>query len=111
MIDKVIWITDDNFLAIGLASDIAKKYDNSYKYLLHDSSMATSGQKQTLACLKAIDADVSTVAYSIFWLAIESSSSVTLIIRSCRRGLVELPSGPVLSQMLRGTPSLQDVYF
>jgi hypothetical protein len=62
VLDKVIWITDDTFLVIGHASDNTNGYDNPYESLLH----ASSSQEQTLECLKAIDADVSIGACSVF---------------------------------------------
>jgi hypothetical protein len=110
VLEKVIWITDNTFLVMGHASDITIGYDNPYYTILYASSRESSGgQEHILNCITRFDADVSIGACSVFWRAIETiSNSVTLTIGNGRPGRVG-PSGPVLSQLLRRSPSLQDV--
>jgi hypothetical protein len=107
---KFLWLTDDTFLAVGDVSEIFDD-DTPYNTLLIASSMTTSGQLQTLTLIKEMDADESTEACSIFWRAIETNKSDYIMIQGDDNYPSQLPSGPSLSQFLRGRPLLQSLTF
>jgi hypothetical protein len=64
---------------------------------------------------RAIETSKSKAEYSVFWRAIETSKSVTLCLErdseycqlTGRHNLAGIPSGPILSQFLRGSPLLR----
>jgi hypothetical protein len=94
---KFLWLTDDTFIAVGDVSEIFGD-DTPYNCLLLASSTATSGQVQTLALIKEMDADVSTGACSVFWRAIEPNMNAKIKIQgdeNCPRS--QLLPGPLLS--------------
>jgi hypothetical protein len=109
-LDKILWITEDMFLVGG----------NMFKYipddidfvcLLDANFIEIDGVEQRLTLYNRKDSAVSIGARSVFWRAIETSKSVLLGIDSMMTQGASLPSGPILSQLLRGSPSLQGVDF
>jgi hypothetical protein len=112
MVGKILWITDDIFLVVGDASDVLDDGNFLCDSHLHASSMATSGQEQTLTLATFGDESitVSTREVDVFWRALTRNNigRVSIENDNC---LLGLPSGPILSQFLRGSPLLQDVDF
>jgi hypothetical protein len=107
---KFLWLTDDTFIAVGDVSEIFDD-DTPYNTLLIASSTTTSGQVQTLTLIKEMDADASAEACSVFWRAIETDRSANIVIQGDDNYPSQLPSGPSLSQFLRGRPLLQSLDF
>jgi hypothetical protein len=106
VIDKVLWI-GDMFLVVSAVSNIFQYDAFSCDYVLHASSVASSGQKQTVTLAKPAYDDMSTGEVSVFWRAIMTSNSVKVSLKSSGDHYSRLPSGPLLSQFLRESPSLQ----
>jgi hypothetical protein len=107
---KFLWLTDDTFIAVDDVSDIFDD-DTPFNTLLIASSTTTSGQVQTLTLIKEMDADESTEACSVFWQAIETDRSANIVMQGDDNYPSQLPSGPSLSQFLRGRPLLQSLDF
>jgi hypothetical protein len=115
MVGKILWITDDIFLVVNDAgSDVFHHGNFLCDSQLHASFMSTSGQEQTLTLATFADesSTVSTREVDVFWRALMGNNIGRVSIESddfdSRLGL---PSGPILSQFLRGSPLLQDVEF
>jgi hypothetical protein len=72
--------------------------------MLHAYSTATSSREQILSMFEGAGSDLSTKAFPVFWRAITTRNSVKLNIQN---HFGHLPSGPVLSQFLRESSSLQ----
>jgi hypothetical protein len=111
MIGKILWITDDIFLVVGDTSGFL--HGNFLcDFQLHASFMATSGQEQTLTLAAFGDETitVSTREVGVFWRAITKNNSARVSIENVNHSS-RLPSGPLLSQLLRETPSLQHLDF
>jgi hypothetical protein len=110
---KIIWITERHEMCLivhdlGDLSEFFLDDDSQYDCLLMARfTISVGGQEQTLQCLQLLDADVSTTACSVFWRAIMTSNCVELRLMNNHQHLVELPSGPVLSQLLLASPLLQ----
>jgi hypothetical protein len=114
VVDKIIWIANDMFLVVGEFSN--HFYEADFFWCddqLHASSVSTSGQEQRLNLAKIgirnEDIPVSPRAVSVFWRAVVTSNSVELIIYDEIN--LGLPSGPILSQFLRGSSILQVLTF
>jgi hypothetical protein len=113
VIDRIVWIIEDTtFIAVG--NNISKNVtdDADFLYVLRANFTATNGQVHTLTLFNDRESAVSSGAISVFWRAIETSDSVKVCIDSRieERG-ESFPSGPILSQFLRGSPLLQRVDF
>jgi hypothetical protein len=104
---KILWITDEMPLIVD---DIGQPFlDDGSPYdclLMAKFTTTIGGQVQTLQCLQSV-VDVSTAACGVFWRAIITSNCVTLWLLNNYENRVELPSGPVLSQLLLASPLLQ----
>jgi hypothetical protein len=110
VIDKVLWI-GDMFLVVGALPIIF--HDYACDSVLQAYFVATSGQRQTLTLKKPAWGDIPafTREASVFWRAIMASNSVKVSLRSNGDHSSGLPSGPLLSQFLRESPSLQVLDF
>jgi hypothetical protein len=105
----ILWITKDSFLAFDNDFQMIEDFqDYGYALMLHAYSTTTSGQEQMLTIFQDADSALSSGAYSVFWHAIMTSNSAKM--RIVNEGS-HLPSGPVLSQFLRWSPSLQVLEF
>jgi hypothetical protein len=108
-VSKTIWITKDAFIAI---IDLPT---NFYLDACSDRMMATiqetSGQEQLLILAHVDHPGISLEEASVFWRAITTSNCVKLKIGNVCANRVGLPSGPLLSQFLRESPSLQYLWF
>jgi hypothetical protein len=110
---KIIWITPYEFL------DVRKNITNIFQF-------PGAGLRITLAAAMlqgaAIGQDTNTLmllqhshpanptgACNIFWRAITRSNMAELSIKDCRSCPGGLPSGPILSQFLRGSPLLRRI--
>jgi hypothetical protein len=103
---KIIWLGSKTFLEVGHVYDFE---DFGYELPLHAVFTTTSGREQMLSLnQKSSRTQVSKGACNVYWRALMSSNSVELEVGS-DNGL--FPSGPVLSQFLRGNPSLRVLGF
>jgi hypothetical protein len=108
---KILWITRSTFLVVEDARNLFDFNEDTLNCYVDAEIQATSGQEQTLtlANVSHLDIPVSTGEVGVFWRAIMTSNSVKLNVRS--NDLLGLPSGPILSQFLRESPSLQVLEF
>jgi hypothetical protein len=106
---KILWITEHAFL-VAEESENVDFLDGGLSCIVAKIH-ATSGEEETLILAQLSHADKSTVEVSVFWRAIMTSNSVKLTIEATEYLLHVLPSGPVLSQFLRESPSLQALDF
>jgi hypothetical protein len=111
---KIMWITKDAFLLVEESDNVFRLDYDSLRICVAAKIEATSGQEQELMLAtitgKGIPKPVPTGACNVFWRAITISNIVQLSIQKVNDSY-GLPSGPVLSQFLRGTPSLQVLAF
>jgi hypothetical protein len=111
---KTIWITENAFISI---KDIREDTRPAYLVFVDvgDRMLATmqgtSGQKQLLMLAHVDHPGISLEEASVFWRAITTSNYVNLEISNVDANRVALPSGPLLSQFLRESPSLQVLRF
>jgi hypothetical protein len=104
-----LWITLHAFLVV-------QENANAFPFIephvcLAAKLQATSGQERTLMLMQDDDPAHPHGACNIFWRAITTSNMVQLSIQDCRHRPGKLPSGPILSQLLRGSPLLQVLRF
>jgi hypothetical protein len=104
VIDKILWITDGLFLVVDIFHTSLL-----WESLLHASSTASSGQEQRLTLAKPVGESISefTKEVDVFWRAMTRSSCARVRIVGNHNYSSGLPSGPLLSQYLRKSPSLQ----
>jgi hypothetical protein len=117
---KILWITEDAFLVVeesgssGFHFEYDTLYDRIHAKRLSDRIAAqmqgTSGKERTLS-FTHLNHPSFTEDVGIFWRAISTSNSIQLDIQDYRGGYLELPSGPLLSQFLRESPSHQVLEF
>jgi hypothetical protein len=117
---KILWITEDAFLvveesgSIGFNFEYDTLHDRFHAKRLSDriaaQMQATSGKERTLS-FTHLNHPRMTDGVGVFWRAISTSKSIQLDIQDYRGGYLELPSGPLLSQFLRESPSLQVLEF
>jgi hypothetical protein len=111
VLDKILWIIEDTtFIAV---SNLSKNVtdDAAFMYVVSANFTVASGQVHTLTLFNESDSAVSTGACSVFWRAIETSNCVTLCIENMMTEGESFPSGPILAQFLRESPSLQVLKF
>jgi hypothetical protein len=112
--EKIIWITEDTLLVGGFLSEDITNYAD-FLYLLHaDFTVTSGGKEQMLTLYHHNDSAMSIGACSVFWRAIETSNCYKICIESMMMNGIRgesFPSGPILSQFLRGSPLLQRVEF
>jgi hypothetical protein len=102
---KTIWITKDAFIAIR---DVPTNFSHDpFSDRMIAMIKGTSGQEQLLILAHVDHPGISLEEASVFWRAITTSNCVNLEIGNVNANRVELPSGPLLSQFLRESPSLQ----
>jgi hypothetical protein len=109
---KILWITEHTFLVV-VDGDNEFDYGESMAHSCIVANIeAASGQEQTLSLGQLEREDILTGGdVSIFWRAVANSNSIKLTLHANRHGLQVLPSGPILSRFLRGSPSLQVLEF
>jgi hypothetical protein len=108
---KILWITENAFLAVVKENGNFFPFDfDKISDYVHAIFQETSGQEQELALVHLDHEDISTGEASIFWRAITTSNSVKLTIGDDEY-ILGLPSGPLLSQFLRKSLSLQVLEF
>jgi hypothetical protein len=123
---KILWITNDAFLVVEETSGGSTSTSGLFHFeydTLHDrfhakrlsdriaaQMRATSGKERTLS-FTHLNHPSFTEGVGVFWRAISTSNSIRLDIQDYRGGYLELPSGPLLSQFLRESPSLQVLEF
>jgi hypothetical protein len=118
---KILWITEDAFLVVeesgssGFNFEYDTLHDRFHAKKLSDRIVAqmqapTSGKERTLS-FTHLNHPRMTDGVDVFWRAISTSNSIQLDIQDYRGGYLELPSGPLLSQFLRESPSLQVLEF
>jgi hypothetical protein len=107
---KDIWITKDAFLCIEEMPIPNMHFDAGS---LDDRMIAmiqeVGGQEQLLILVHLNHPEISLGETDVFWRAITTSNCVQLRIGNANR--VGLPSGPLLSQLLRESTSLQVLQF
>jgi hypothetical protein len=109
---KITWITQHAFLDVKEnQNDFALMLDNRSRVTLAAKLQAPSGQRNTLMLLQDSHSAHPTGACNVFWRAITTSNMAHLGIQDCRSCPGGLPSGPILSQFLRGSPLLQHLHF
>jgi hypothetical protein len=112
---KIKWITKDAYLVVEDDENIFHFDENTLGCCIEAHFQETNGQEQTLTLASIADADtpVPKGVCSVFWRAVATSSSVKLVLRDCEYGTIGigLPSGPLLSQFLRESPSLEVLEF
>jgi hypothetical protein len=77
-----------------------------FVFLLDADFREMNGLERTLTLYKHRDSAIPMGACSVFWRAIETSKSVTACMESQIMRCEGFPSGPILSQFLRGSPLL-----
>jgi hypothetical protein len=110
---KILWITEYTFLVV-IESGNTFVFDFDLLSGFMDAIFQeTSDEKQEELYLAHLDhpADLSTVEAGVFWRAVATSNSVKLRIEDFDDNRLPLPSGPLLSQFLRESLSLQCVNF
>jgi hypothetical protein len=107
---KILWITNDAYLLLEDGEYYVDDRKHDAKFFIQAEIQAMSGQEQTLTLASIVQEDmvVSNREIGVFWRAIMTCNSVKLKIQDYGYCLAKLPSsGPLLSQLLRGSPSLQ----
>jgi hypothetical protein len=108
----ILWITDNAFLVVEDDGNRFNLNEDTFERFIVAAMQAMSGQEQTLTLAHDYDEALSTREVSVFWHAIMTSNSVKLTIETAHDDRsVGLPSGPILSQFFRGSPSLQYLKF
>jgi hypothetical protein len=117
---KIMWITENTFLVVE-ENENDFDFDRSMRQSGARSCIvakiqAASGQEETLILAQLEREDISTGGeVSIFWRALANSNSVKLTVQTGLEAnqydMQVLPSGPILSQFLRESPSLQVLEF
>jgi hypothetical protein len=109
---KIFWITETGFLVVV---DSGNRFPWTYltsHSIISAKIRATSGQEQTLmladAGIPSLSRSTNNREVDVFWRAITTSNSTQLTIDNDNSFL---PSGPLLSQFLRGSPSLHFLKF
>jgi hypothetical protein len=116
---KLLWITENAFLAVEQSGDMDRQ-----NYIAANMR-ATSGEELALILVQHRESDKSTAELGVFWRALATSNSVGLTISDQLTDSGEytindefhcefkvgLPSGPLLSQFLRESPSLKFLQF
>jgi hypothetical protein len=108
-VHKSIWITKDAFIAI---IDVPTNFHHHpFSDRMIATIQGTSGQEQLLILAHIDHPGISLEEADVFWRAITTSNCVKLKIGNVNANRVGLPSGPLLSQFLRESPSLQVLRF
>jgi hypothetical protein len=110
---KILWLTKYTFMVVEESENEFEFGDDTPFGRIVAGFQEISGREQTLtlACIAHGGMPVPAGAYSIFWRAITSSNSVKLLLRNVYDDSWGLPSGLLLSQFLRKSPSLQTLVF
>jgi hypothetical protein len=98
------------FLAATKSGNVFHVHNDAPGCCIEAAFQGSSGQEQTLnlACGEI----VSIGEADVFWRAITTNNSIQVTIHDHHEySLVGLPSDPILSQLLRETPSLQVLEF
>jgi hypothetical protein len=105
---KFLWLTENAFLVVKESGHFFDfdKINDCVDVIFEDAS----GQEQELVLVHVDHEEISTGEAGIFWRAITTSNSVKLTIGN-DVNLLRLPSGPLLSQFLRKSLSLQVLEF
>jgi hypothetical protein len=114
----MLWITEHAFLVVEESGDMQRQ-----NYIAANMR-ATSGEELALILVQFRESDKSTAELGVFWRALATSNSVRLTISDQLTDSAEfttddelpeykvgLPSGPLLSQFLRESPSLKFLQF
>jgi hypothetical protein len=111
----MMWITEHAFLAVEESPDMDRFAHNDY---IAANIRTTSGEELALILVQLRGSDKLTAELGVFWRALATSNSVGLTISNrllrgyeLRELKVGLPSGPLLSQFLRESPSLKFLQF
>jgi hypothetical protein len=110
---KIIWITPNAFLSVE--ENVMNEphfFGSRLRVTLAAMLQATTGGRDnnTLMLLQDSHPADPTGACNVFWRAITTSNMPRLNVQDCRSCPGGLPSGPILSQFLRGSPSLQHIH-
>jgi hypothetical protein len=112
---RILWITKDAFLVVEGSGNVFQFHDDAPGYFIEANFRGSSGQEQTLVL--ACD-DGSIVEADVFWRAMTASNSIQVKIQNYRDHIpvglpsaVGVPSGPILSQFLQESLSLQVLEF
>jgi hypothetical protein len=111
---KILWITDNVFLLVEEGRNGFDLDDHMSQTSILAKIVAANGQEQTLLLSNCIHSSivVSTREVDVFWRAITTSNCAQLLIyNDSESNRFGLPAGPLLSQFLRGNPSLRFLRF
>jgi hypothetical protein len=116
---KILWITEFVFLVVQESGRAFEEIGSIFEFHNDTSSSCitaqihgTSCREQTLILANITHAGIPAITrvVDVFWRAVTTSNCIHLTI-SNDNDLFGLPSGPLLSQFLRGSPSLQFLSF
>jgi hypothetical protein len=107
---KIIWITQHAYLGVKENHSDFALTDDRPRVTLAAKLQAPSGQENFLWLCQDSHPAHPTEACNVFWRAITTSNMAHLVIQDCQSFPGGLPSGPILSQFLRGSPLLQSVH-
>jgi hypothetical protein len=112
----ILWITENTFLCVVIGNGFYFYNDEAlmrFNYT-HATFQDSGGQEQTIILAHRVDHherhETSIGEAGAFWRAIITSNGVALTIVN-DSNCMALPSGPLLSHFLRGSPSLQVLEF
>jgi hypothetical protein len=105
---RILWITKDAFLVVKESGNVFQFHDDAPGCVIEAKFQGSSVQEQTLVL--ACD-DGSIVEADVFWRAITTSNSIQVTIQGNDEYDLDLPSGPILSQFLQESLSLQVLEF
>jgi hypothetical protein len=104
---KLGWVTETAFLVVKESGNLFHLIHGALKARIEANIQSTSGQEQTLILVSTTHlSPISAETVGVFWRAITTSNTHQLRIRN-----MMIPLGPLLSQVLRKTPSLQVIEF
>jgi hypothetical protein len=107
---KIMWISKDALLDIEERGNVSYFDYDSLSDRITAKIQTASGQEQELVLIHLDHPEISTGEAGVFWRAVATSNSVKVRIDDDDNRL-GLPSGPLLSQFMRGSPSLQGLVF
>jgi hypothetical protein len=109
---RILWITKYAFLVVEESGNVFQFHDDAPGRAIEVNFRGSSGQEQTLVLACGDGSIVSIVEADVFWRAMTASNSIQVTIRGIREGNLDLPpSGPILSQFLQESLSLQVLVF
>jgi hypothetical protein len=107
---KLLWITTNLFLVVSDDENLFDFDDEMPHSCISADFQETSGQYQILNLAQLHHAEISTGEVSVFWRAVATSNIVELTLLRPWDSLIVLPSGPILSKILRESTALQDFH-